>query len=91
VPTAQTFWAASAVGSGTQTLTWKPQSGSWRIVLMNAGGSAGVLAQVGVGATVPHLLAIAVGILAAGGFVLLVGAGIVFAAVHRRAATATNA
>jgi len=89
-PTAQSFWTATAVGSGTQTLTWKPESGRWQIVLMNADGSAGVLAQVGGGATVPHLLSIAIGILVAGAFVLLVGAGIVFAAVRRRAPTPAN-
>ena len=85
-PTAQTFWAATAVGAGTQTVTWKAQSGNWRIVLMNADGSAGILVQVRAGATVPHLLSIGIGIIVAGALVLLVGAGIVFAAVRRRAA-----
>jgi hypothetical protein len=89
-PTAQSFWAATAVGSRTQNLTWKPESGRWRIVLMNADGSAGVLAQVSAGATVPHLLSIAVGILVTGAFVLLVGAGIVVAAVRRRAPAAVT-
>jgi hypothetical protein len=84
-PTSQTFWTAQAVGAGTQTLTWKPASGRWRIVLMNTDGSPGVLARGSAGATVPHLLAIGAGILAAGVFVLLVGSGIIFAAVHRRA------
>jgi hypothetical protein len=69
-PRAQTFWAASSTGTGQQTLTWKPQSGNWRIVLMNADGSAAVSSDVSIGARIPHLLTI--GIIAAGaGLVLL--------------------
>jgi hypothetical protein len=38
-PTEQSFWAASASGVGTQTLTWKVREGDWSVVLMNADGS----------------------------------------------------
>jgi hypothetical protein len=73
-PATQTFWAANATGSGQQTLTWKPQAGNWRIVLMNADGSAGVSSHVSIGARMPHLLTI--GIVAAGvGLVLLLISG----------------
>ncbi|HSC49287.1 MAG TPA: hypothetical protein VLD16_03400, partial [Gaiellaceae bacterium] len=41
-PTAQSFWAASASGVGTQTLSWKVRDGDWSVVLMNADGSRGV-------------------------------------------------
>ena len=34
-PGAQTFWVASATGSGEQTLKWKPEDGNWRAVVMN--------------------------------------------------------
>jgi hypothetical protein len=69
-PSTQTFWAASSTGTGQQTLTWKPERGNWRIVLMNADGSAGVSSDVSIGARIPHLLTI--GIVAAGvGLVLL--------------------
>ena len=68
-PAAQRFWVESAAGKGTQALTWKIRSGQWRVVVMNADGSANVTAEAKVGATVAHalvyslvLLALALGI-----------------------------
>ena len=83
-PIAQRFWVAKAVGPGRQVLSWRPQSGSWRIVLMRPSGSAGVSADVSVGARLPHLLAIGAGVLGAGVTLLLVGGGVIYAAVRRR-------
>ena len=79
-PGAQTFWSASSTGTGHQALTWKPQAGNWRIVLMNADGSAGVSSDVSIGAKMPHLLTIAI-VAAGAGLVLLLisGAGIYLA------------
>jgi len=79
-PGAQTFWSASSTGTGHRALTWKPQAGNWRIVLMNADGSAGVSSDVSIGAKMPHLLTIAI-IAAGAGLVLLLisGAGIYLA------------
>jgi hypothetical protein len=79
-PGAQTFWSASSTGVGHQALTWRPQPGNWRIVLMNADGSVGVSSAVSIGAKLPHLLTI--GIVAAGAGLMLVlisGAGIYLA------------
>src|SRR3954447_4357389 len=42
LPAQQTFWAASAHGSGTQTVAWDLKDGDWSIVVMNADGSRGV-------------------------------------------------
>jgi hypothetical protein len=70
-PTAQDFWAASASGVGTQTLTWKVRDGDWTVVLMNADGSRGVVADVDVGAKLSFLLWVAIGSLIGG--VLVVG------------------
>jgi hypothetical protein len=58
VPSDQRFWAASAHGSGQETLTWDVKHGSWSIVVMNADGSRGVDAGVSAGANVPILSAI---------------------------------
>ena len=55
-PGAQTFWAASASGPGTQSVTWKVRSGNWRVVVMNADGSARVAAAAKVGASIAHAL-----------------------------------
>src|SRR5512132_3539904 len=70
-PTEQRFWAASASGVGTQTLTWKVRDGDWSIVLMNADGSRGVAADIDLGAKLSFLLWVALGLLVGG--VLVVG------------------
>jgi len=73
-PAAQGFWAASASGVGTQTMTWTVRDGDWSIVLMNADGSRGVAADVDVGAKLSFLLWVALGLLLGG--VLVVGGSI---------------
>ena len=65
-PTEQTFWAASASGTGTQTAVWDPESGDWTLVVMNADGSRGVAAELSVGAEADFLLWLAIGLLIAG-------------------------
>jgi hypothetical protein len=73
-PGTQRFWDASATGAGTQTLTWEPQRGNWRVVVMNADGSAAVSSEISVGARLPHLLTIAIAALGAG-ILLLAASG----------------
>jgi hypothetical protein len=73
-PAKQTFWVASASGAGEQSLTWDPKSGNWVAVLMNADGSAGVEADVAIGAELDPLLGIGIGIVVAGALLLLLGA-----------------
>ena len=70
-PTELSFWAVSASGVGTQTLTWKVREGDWSVVLMNADGSRGVAADVDLGAKMSFLLWVAIGLLIGG--VLVVG------------------
>ena len=70
-PTEQRFWAASASGVGTQTLTWKVRDGDWSVVLMNADASRGVDAHIDLGAKLSFLLWVAIGLLLGG--VLAVG------------------
>ena len=78
------IWSASATGAGTRTLSWTPQAGNWRIVVMNADGTAVVRADVSIGARLPHLLAIAIAVLGFGILLLLVSSGGLYAAVRRR-------
>jgi hypothetical protein len=73
-PGTQGFWAASATGSGAQTLVWDPAKGSWTVVVMNADGRAGIDVSADLGAKVSALLWISVGLVAAGA-VFLVGGG----------------
>jgi Domain of unknown function (DUF4389) len=78
-PVQETFWSSSASGTGTQELRWPVQTGQWAIVVARPDGAAGVRATVDLGATVPGLQGLALGLLAIG--VVLVGAGAVLVIV----------
>jgi hypothetical protein len=84
-PGTQDFWVASTTGSGPRTLVWEPADGSWTVVVMNADGRPGIDVGADLGARMPALLWISVGVLAAGA-ILLAGGGIVIAGVIRRRA-----
>ncbi|HTT29866.1 MAG TPA: hypothetical protein VMG37_15735 [Solirubrobacteraceae bacterium] len=71
-PATQHFWAATADGRGTQTISWKLKPGHWEVVVMNADGTPSVDAAVSLGAHTPPLLVPGLGLVALG---LLVGAG----------------
>jgi hypothetical protein len=53
-------------------VTWPAQEGDWSVVLLRSDGSPDVAAEVRVGATLPHLHDIGLGLLAVG---LVVAAG----------------
>jgi hypothetical protein len=73
-PADQDFWAASAHGAGTQTVTWDLEDGDWSIVVMNADGSRGVDTDISAGAKVPFLATL--GWVSLGGaLVLIISAG----------------
>ena len=69
-PTSKRIWAASAHGTGMQTVTWDVKHGDWSVVVMNADGSRGVDTGVSAGADFPILSALAWGGVG-GGLVLL--------------------
>jgi uncharacterized protein DUF4389 len=83
-PTDRHFWVAHSTGAGTQTVSWTPANGSYRIVVMNPNGSAGVQADLAIGARFPHLLLLGIGAVTAGALLVLVGAGGLFAALRTR-------
>ena len=85
LPVTQHFWAAKAVGSGTQRLTWTPQDGHWRVVVMNADGSPNVVSRLSVGARAPHLLGLGAGAAAGGVLLLALGVVVIWAAARQRA------
>jgi hypothetical protein len=80
VPEAQDFWAASATGVGPQTVLWKPGHGSWSVVVMNADARPVLDVEADLGARIPALPWIALGVLlagavfAAGAALLIIGA-----------------
>ncbi|MGH8826717.1 MAG: hypothetical protein ACRDVZ_03755 [Jiangellaceae bacterium] len=90
-PTAQAFWVVSESGTGEQTLTWDVSSGDWSVVVMNADGSPGVQADLAVGATLPVLRPIAIGLLVVGGVLLLIGIATIVAAIATRGRTRAEA
>jgi hypothetical protein len=91
-PTEQGFWAASASGVGTQTLTWKVREGDWTVVVMNADASRDVVADIDLGAKLSFLLWVAIGLLIGGALVVGGSAAlIVLAARTRKGASAPPA
>jgi len=84
-PTEQGFWVASTSGAGDQVLDWDVDDGDWVIVVMNPDGSAGVTADLRIGAELDPLIWIAIGFVVGG---LLVGAGaaaLIYVGSRRRA------
>jgi hypothetical protein len=76
-PQEQSFWDASTEGAGEQTLSWDVRSGTWAIVVMNGDASPVVAVEANLGAKLPSLQAIAIGLLIAG-FVLGIGSALLF-------------
>ncbi len=52
-PDQSDIWTAQSSGQGTQTLQWKPQNGTWTLVVMNQDASSGINVTADVGATAP--------------------------------------
>jgi hypothetical protein len=91
-PATQDFWVASDAGSGARTLAWNPRNGSWTVVVMNADGRPGLDVGTDLGAGLPAVLWIALGVLAAGAVFFAGGALLVAGAVRgRRARPAARA
>ncbi len=88
-PTSQTFWTESTVGAGTRILEWELQPGSYSLVLMNDDGSAGIDIDMVLGAKVPLLLAVGVGLLGGGVVVLSISILMVYLSTRRRGAVPT--
>ena len=56
------IWSASDGGTGTRSVTWKPDGDTWTVVVMNQDASSGVDANADVGATVPILPRVVTGL-----------------------------
>ena len=73
-PVDQTFWVESSNGIGEQSLAWDATAGDWTLVVMNADATRGVDADVNVGATLPILHDVWIGMLIVAGIALIGGA-----------------
>jgi hypothetical protein len=82
-PASQGFWRMQASGPGTRTITWPLEKGHWSAVVMNADGSRGVAIDARIGARVPFVRWIAIGLLATGGLVLLFGGALIYLGARR--------
>lgn len=78
------IWAASAHGTGMQTVTWDVKHGDWSVVVMNADGSRGVDTGVSAGADFPILSALAWGSVGSGLVLLGVASLLVVAGTTTR-------
>ena len=78
------IWVAQSSGTGTQSVTWPLERGDWTVVVMNADGSAGVTADLAVGATVPALDWLIPTLLITGGVGLALGIVLMVVALHGR-------
>jgi hypothetical protein len=83
-PAKQAFWVASDTGRGARTVVWKPRNGSWTVVVMSADGRPGLDVGTELGARLPAVLWIALGVLAAGAFFLAGGALLIAGALRGR-------
>jgi hypothetical protein len=82
-PGQESFWVASDSGVGARTLDWDPKDGSWTVVVMNANARPGVSVSADLGAKVPALPWIALGLLVAG-VVFLTGGVLLGVGAFRR-------
>lgn len=71
-------WVASVSGAGEQTLDWRVSEGAWSIVVMNADASRGVDVEATVGAKVPFVLGVSIGLLVAGALLLVAGGAMLY-------------
>lgn len=83
-PATQRFWVASSSGAGTRSLVWKPADGTWTVVVMNADGRPGVDIGADLGARMPALPWIALGLLVGGAVFMAGGALLIVGAIRRR-------
>jgi hypothetical protein len=65
-PAAQTFWVATAAGTGLQILEWNKVPGTWSIVIMRPDGEAGIAVDASMGLRFGFLTPAAIGALACG-------------------------
>ncbi len=82
-PAAEEFWDTSAHGSGEQELEWELETGTYSLVLMNEDGSQGIDLSVRLGAKLPVLFGLGLGLIVGGAVALLIGIIMVAFAVRK--------
>ena len=82
IPTRSSIWTHKVSGTGTQSLAWHPESDT-TVVVMHPDASAGVSVTADIGATLPDLVWVAVGLFAVGGLLLVAAAGLIVVPIAR--------
>ena len=83
-PAEQSFWTASAQGTGTVPVDWDVASGNWALVVMNPDGARYVDANLRIGAELDALPWVGGALLGAGLLLALLAAGLVVVALPKR-------
>ncbi|MBD3173368.1 zinc-ribbon domain-containing protein [Candidatus Bathyarchaeota archaeon] len=82
-PTEQNFWIVQGRSSGTNSITWDPESGNYYLVMMNADGSSAISADIKIGVQMPFFAGIG-NIMLSTGFVLgAFGAIMIYLTIRR--------
>lgn len=81
-PTDEAFWDAFDHGSGPQTVEWTPEMGRWVLVIMNEDGSSGINVSGSLGADLPWLFWLGLGLVLVGIVALAGGAVMVYFAAR---------
>jgi hypothetical protein len=76
-PESQSYWVASASGSGTQTLIWPVEDGDWSVVVMNDDGSPEVRVHLSAGAKVAFVFRLGLGLVIGGAVFLILGIAVI--------------
>ena len=82
-PTEQDFWVASATSVSTAELSWPVQDGDYRLVVMNADGTADLIAQARVRLVLPGAFSVSMLALVSGVAIALIGTALLFGAAVR--------
>jgi hypothetical protein len=89
-PGKQRFWVASTAGPGARSLVWDPKDGSWTVVVMNADARPGIDVKADLGARMPDLLWITIGLFVFGALLMAGGALLIAGAFRGRSADPTT-
>jgi hypothetical protein len=76
-PAAQTFWLTTATGPGAATMQWHVVDGNYAVVVANADGSPGIVADVRGAVQLPDLTGLGGGVLTAGIVLGALGLGLI--------------
>ena len=84
-PGDETFWVESTTGAAQRTLDWELEEGSYRFVVMNADGGAGLDTRVRLGARVPFAYPLGIGFLIAAAVLAILAIVLIVFGVRARA------